>query len=347
MTLSIPEKLFVRKEDDTFKILKAIEDGGFQIALVIDSNRKLIGTITDGDVRRSILKSKTIKTNAENIMNRQFKFVNSGENSKEIEKMLLRYKLKQIPVINGNGEVIDIYSKNDEIMEYLPNSIVIMAGGKGTRLMPYTKNIPKPMVKINGKPILEIVINNIKQSGLKNIYLSVNHFKEQIIDYFEDGSKLGLNIKYLIEESPLGTAGSLKLLPRAINKPILVINGDVLTSLNPSHLLSFHNDQNSIATLCVREEKINVPFGVVETKGTELVSFQEKPTFYKLVNAGIYVIDPILLDLIPYNEYLDMPQLLELAQNQKHKISVCPMHEYWIDIGRPEMLEKANKEWAG
>ena len=111
-------------------------------------------------------------------------------------------------------------------------------------------------------------------------------------------------------------------------------------------MLNFHNDHNSIATLCVREEKIHVPFGVVETKGTELISFQEKPTFYKLVNAGIYVIDPILLDLIPHNKYLDMPQLLELAQNKSHKISVCPMHEYWIDIGRPEMLEKANKEWT-
>ena len=154
------------------------------------------------------------------------------------------------------------------------------------------------MVKINGKPILEIVINNIKQSGLKNIYLSVNHFKEQIIDYFGDGSELGLNINYLIEDSPLGTAGSLKLLPNSIKSPIIVANGDVLTNLNPSHLLNFHNDQNSIATLCVREEKIHVPFGVVETKGTELVSFQEKPTFYKLVNAGIYVIDPILLDFI-------------------------------------------------
>ena len=118
-------------------------------------------------------------------MNRQFKYVNSGENAKEIEKMLVKHKLKQIPVLNDNGQVIDIHSKNDQIMEFLPNSIVIMAGGKGTRLMPYTKNIPKPMVKINGKPILEIVINNIKQSGLKNIYLSVNHFKEQIIDYFE------------------------------------------------------------------------------------------------------------------------------------------------------------------
>ncbi len=345
MKSKITKSLFVREDDDTLKILKAIEDGGFQIALVIDSNNKLVGTITDGDVRRSILKDQTMKSNAANIMNRQFKFVTEAEDPKEIERILIKYKLKQIPVMNDSGQVIEIYSKNENIIEYLPNSIVIMAGGKGTRLMPYTKNIPKPMVKINGKPILEIVLNNFAKSGLKNIYLSVNHFKEQIIDYFGDGSELGLNINYLIEDSPLGTAGSLKLLPDSIKSPIIVVNGDVLTNLNPSHLLNFHNDHNSIATLCVREEKIHVPFGVVETKGTELISFKEKPTFYKLVNAGIYVIDQILLDLIPINTYLDMPQLLELAQNQSHKISVCPMHEYWIDIGRPEMLEKASKEW--
>tara|TARA_A100001388_G_scaffold238165_1_gene192803 strand:- start:238 stop:744 length:507 start_codon:yes stop_codon:yes gene_type:complete len=166
------------------------------------------------------------------------------------------------------------------------------------------------------------------------------------MNYFGDGSDMGVNIKYLIEEKALGTAGSLGLLPSSINQAILVMNGDVLTDLNFSKLFSFHDEHKSIATIGVREEKIYVPFGVVETDKTDLVEFVEKPTYYKLVNAGIYVIDPKIITLIPSNRYIDMPELLEIAKKKLNKISVFPMHEYWIDVGRPEMLARASKEWA-
>ena len=173
----------------------------------------------------------------------------------------------------------------------------------------------------------------------------MNYLKEQIIKHFDDGARWGVSIQYLVENEPLGTAGSLQLLPDSLTEPFVVLNGDVLTRLNPGQLLHFHGEHQAQATLCVREHELTVPFGVVQTKGVELAGFEEKPTYRHLVNAGVYVIDPQLLPLLTPHQSTDMPSLLQAAQRAGYRVAVCPIHEYWIDVGRPETLQQAHREW--
>ena len=217
-----------------------------------------------------------------------------------------------------------------------------MAGGKGTRLRPDTESCPKPMLEIDGKPILEIILDNCISNGFRYFYISVNYLKEQIIDYFSDGTRWGVSIKYLVEDKPLGTAGSLQLLPDSITEPILVLNGDILTRFNPRDLIDFHIRNGAQATLCAREVSFTIPFGIVQTDGTYLTTFSEKPTFQYLVNVGVYSIDPRILKLLRPNYYTDMPTLLDSARKRNYRVAVCPIHDYWIDIGSHKSLRLAD-----
>jgi NDP-sugar pyrophosphorylase family protein len=201
------------------------------------------------------------------------------------------------------------------------------------------------MISIDGKPILETLLEQFIAHGFTRFFLSVNYLKEQIINHFQDGKDWGISIDYLIENEPLGTAGSLKLLPSSIKEPFIVMNGDILTRLNPSQLLDFHTEHKAAATMCVREHTISIPFGVVETSGIELSSIKEKPTIAQLVNAGIYVLDPLLLPLLNSSKSVDMPNLLLRAQQNHHLVAVYPIHEYWIDVGLPETLQEAHATW--
>ena len=201
------------------------------------------------------------------------------------------------------------------------------------------------MLLVGDQPMLEILLEQCIKSGFRTFYFSVNYLKEQIIEHFDDGSRWGVSIHYLVENEPLGTAGSLQLLPNSLSEPFLVLNGDVLTRFNPSQLLHFHREHQAQATLCVREHELKVPFGVVQTKGVELARFEEKPTYRKLVNAGVYLIDPQLIPLLRPHQSTDMPTLLQAAQEAGHRVAVCPIHEYWLDVGRPETLQQAHREW--
>ena len=337
-------KFIVSENASTFKVMEVIQNGAVQIALVVKDN-KLIGTISDGDIRRNILKKGSLENQAKNIMRKNFKFINTKENSNEAKKKMIKEKINQMPILDDKGNLIDLILLNDLFnKEDISNHIVIMAGGKGKRLRPYTENCPKPMIKINGKPILEIILDQCIENGFCNFHFSVNYLKEQIINYFQDGSKWNVSINYLIENEPLGTAGSLKLLPEQ-KQPIIILNGDLLTRLNLNRILEFHNDHDGSATLGVRNFSEKIPYGVVEIDGTKLKSFEEKPTFSYLVNAGVYILDPSLLSLLNDEEYIDMPELLQKAKSLNHIINVCPIHEYWLDIGKPEFLKKANNEW--
>lgn len=326
--------------------MRIIDRGAAQIALVVDEQQRLLGTLTDGDIRRGLLHGETLKAPAERLMNRQFRFVRSSEDQAAVLETMRREVLRQIPVLDEQDRVVELLLLQELLAPaHLPNAVVIMAGGKGTRLRPHTEHCPKPMLPVDGKPMLEILLKQCIDSGLRQFYLSVNYLKEQIIDYFGDGKAWGVAIDYLVENEPLGTAGSLKLLPDSLKDPFLVMNGDVLTRLNPSQLLRFHVEHDSAGTLCVREHTTTVPFGVVQTNGVELAGFEEKPTYRQLVNAGVYVIDPQLLPLLPPHQATDMPTLLQSAQLAGHRVAVCPIHEYWIDVGRPETLEEAHATW--
>ena len=347
MTIHLKE-LYLAPTTPVLEALRIIDRGAAQLALVADEQDRLLGTLTDGDIRRGFLHGFTLETPVEQLMNRRFRFVRNGEDQAAVLEMMRREVLRQIPVLDEDGRVVQLLLLHDLLNPpQLSNVVVIMAGGKGTRLRPHTENCPKPMLPVGDQPMLEILLEQCIASGFRRFYISVNYLKEQIIDYFADGSRWGVSIEYLLENEPLGTAGSLQLLPDEIMEPFLVLNGDVLTRLNPIQLLRFHSEHQAQATLCVRSHEITLPFGVVQAKGVELSSFDEKPTYRHLINAGVYVIDPQLLPLLPQHQYFDMPRLLYAAQQAGHRVAVCPIHEYWIDVGRPETLSQAYREWNG
>lgn len=326
--------------------LRIIDRGAAQIALVVDAQQRLLGTLTDGDIRRGLLHGATLAEPVEQLMNRRFRFVRTEDDQATVLEMMRREVLRQVPVLDDQGLVVRLLLLQELLTpSQLPNAVVIMAGGKGTRLRPHTENCPKPMLPVDGKPMLEILLEQCIASGFRQFYLSVNYLKEQIIDHFQDGRRWGVAVDYLVEDEPLGTAGSLQLLPGTVQEPFLVLNGDILTRFNPSQLLSFHGEHDAAAIMCVREHVVTVPFGVVQTNGVELAGFEEKPSYRQLVNAGIYVIDPQLLLLLPPHQVTDMPTLLQSAQQAGHRVAVCPIHEYWIDVGRPETLQQAHQDW--
>ena len=339
-------KLFIYKKEIIRKALELLNTYQIGIILVIDKDNKLLGTLTDGDIRRGLLSGKVLETEIKDIMNQNFIYMSENEDYKNYQKILIKKSIKHLPVIDKEGKIIDLLISNEySEKKSLSNPVVIMAGGIGSRLRPYTNNCPKPMLEINGKPILEILIEQCIDFGFQDFFLSVNYLKDIIINYFGDGSKWGIKITYLEESNPCGTAGSLRLLPKNIEESFLVINGDVLTKFNPYKLLEFHNYHKALATLSVREHILEIPFGVIETKGVEVKEILEKPSYKKLVNAGVYALDPAILKFINDQEKIDMPELFNKAIISGSKIVACPIHEYWIDIGRPETLEEAYTTW--
>ncbi len=332
---------------DAIYLLEKTDKG---IVLVIDKKGILIGTITDGDIRRALLNCFDLKVEVKEVMRRNMIVLNEKTEfiQKKAELLMVENNIRQIPVLNNKGMVVDLitYTESGQsIIKKLP-IVVVMAGGLGSRLLPLTEKTPKPMLRLGEQPMLEIVLNNCVRAGLKEFYFAVNHLKEQIIEYFGDGSKWGVDIKYLEEKKPLGTAGALKLLPFENDKPILVLNGDILTNLNVSNLIGFHNKFSSFATVCVREHLEKLAYGVVHLNNELVESIEEKPSFSHYVNAGIYLIDPVVLDFIVKDKPMDMPELLTLLIRNKMQVSACPIHEYWLDVGQPETLSKAKQDWV-
>ena len=338
--------LLLSPDDSLLRAIKAIDDGNVQIALVVNHNGFLIGTVTDGDVRRALLHGGNFDAPVESIMNKKFFSLPESATNKDALALMRRETLHQIPALDEAGKVIKLFLLEDLITaNNRPNSVVIMAGGEGKRLRPLTNECPKPMLRVGEKPLLEIIIEQCIEAGLQNFYLAVNYLKEQIKSYFADGSRWNIQINYLEEISPLGTAGALSLLPEIPREPLLVLNGDVLTRINFESLLRFHQDHNAAATLCVREHSTQIPYGVVETSELNVLRIDEKPFLSHYVNAGIYLLDPTLIRLAIPNEYLDMPNLLQLAMESNERVLAFPIHEYWLDVGHPGTLDKAFREW--
>lgn len=322
-----------------------IDRGAAQIALVTDSG-VLIGIVTDGDVRRGLLRGELLDAPVATIMRRDFRSLPANATAADALALMQRETLHQIPALDATGRVLHLFLLEDLIKrQRLPNSVVIMAGGEGKRLRPLTNDCPKPMLQVAGKPLLEIILKQCLDAGFENFYFAVNYLKEQIQSHFQDGSAWGARIQYLEEDKPLGTAGALSLLPQRPDHPFLVLNGDVLTRVDYTHLLRFHNLHQSTATLCVREHNTQIPYGVVRMDDERVVALEEKPVLTHYVNAGIYLLNPEVLDLVPKGTFFDMPQLLETATHQGKSVSAFPIHEYWLDIGLPETLERAHGEW--
>lgn len=340
------EKFLINDNCTVYDSIKFITEQGTQFAVVVDDSMKLKGVITDGDIRKGILREVDLQSSVSNIMNKTPKYLEQGYTHSQLVKLISKFKIKQLPVVDKNMTVTDVYLNNETyIGTERTNPVVLMAGGLGSRLGDLTSNCPKPLLKVGNKPILEIILENFIEHGFKNFYFSVNYMSEQIEDYFKDGADWGVNITYLKETVKLGTAGGLSLADFRNEEPIIIMNGDLLTKVNFSQLLDFHETSKSHATMCVRKYDFQVPYGVIDTEGDSISRIIEKPVHAFFVNAGIYVLNSDLLKLITKNEYMDMTSLFEKAKQKTSKLRVFPIHEYWLDIGRLEDFEKAQMDF--
>ncbi len=338
---------FCLKENSTVcKCMEVIDKNKQGIALVVNKQGQLIGTVTDGDVRRFILSGHAIEEPVANVMSTNFITAPLGTSEKKIKELMNNYLVRNIPILDKNGCPCKIVNIRDIVSEEYANQIaIIMAGGQGDRLKPITEDIPKPMVKVGDKPIIENIINDFARCGIINIYISINYKGYVIKDYFGDGSKHGVKITYIKENKKLGTAGALTLLPEIPLKPLIVINGDVITKTNFLRLIEFHKQHRCVMTVAASQYKVNIPYGVLKLSGHYLLGIEEKPQQEFLCNSGIYTLNPEVLSLIPKNTEFNMTDLIEEIVRKGLPVSTFPLHEYWIDIGEFEELSKAKKDY--
>jgi dTDP-glucose pyrophosphorylase len=313
-----------------------------KIVLVIDEKGELQGTISDGDIRRGLLRGLDLNSPIASIIHRNTLVVPPDMPRETVMKLMIANKIQQIPVVDEHHRVVGLHLWDQvTIPPSRQNLLVIMAGGMGTRLRPHTDNCPKPLLPVAGKPILEHIINRAKAEGFSRFVLAVHYLGQMIEDYFGDGERLQVGINYLREQSPLGTAGALGLLNPTPDAPFVVTNGDVITDIHYGDLLDFHVRHGASATMAVRVHEWQHPFGVVQTKGVDIVGFEEKPVARSHINAGVYVLDPGALNLMDQNIRCDMPSLFERLQAKGQRTVAYPMHEPWLDVGRPDDLEAA------
>ena len=326
--------------------LEVIDYTAMQIALVVDQDGRLIGTVTDGDIRRGLLKGISLDDSISNVMYTQPLVAYLSDNKEIILEKAKGKGVRQIPIVDADYVLYGIQKIDD--LESLPvktNQAILMVGGLGTRLRPLTEHTPKPMLSVGNKPILQTIIEQFAQHGFKNITLCVNYKSDQIEDYFGDGKAFGVNIDYIYEDKRMGTAGALTLLSERPSEPFFVMNGDLLTNVNFDFLLDYHLKNDAYATMCVREYDFEVPFGVVKLEENRIKAIEEKPTQRFFVNAGIYMLSPEVMEHLPSGKYYDMPSLFHDLINQQKQVVSFPIREYWLDIGRMEELDKANNEY--
>ena len=318
-----------------------------KIVMVSDNFGKLVGTITDGDIRRALIKRQDMDTKLSEIMFKEPTVAHENDSESFIMSIMKNLSLRQIPIVDDHRHIIGLKIGKDFLRSQTKdNPVFLMAGGVGTRLQPLTKDIPKPLLNVGGKPILEIILNQFIESGFHIFYISTHYKAEMLSKYFGDGSNWGVSINYIYEERPLGTAGALGLLQHdLLNLPVIVMNGDLLTKVNIDHLLSFHNEQGGVATMAVREYDFQVPYGVVEVEDQQIKSIVEKPTQSFFVNAGVYVLSKSIIKKIDKGEYLDMTNLLAQEISNLEQINMFPIHEYWLDIGQHEQFEQAQLDY--
>ncbi|UED80929.1 nucleotidyltransferase family protein [Lysinibacillus sp. CD3-6] len=339
------QKTLVNQNHTLLDTMKIIDDSSLQFAVVVDEEQHLLGTVTDGDIRRGILRGEGLDVTITSIMNPNPISARSGQKYHKYKQIMKSKMLKQLPIVDDNNKIINILFADNIETSINKNTVILMLGGLGTRLRPLTNDTPKPMLRVGNKPILETIIEGFKQYGYTNFIFSVNYKKEVIQDYFQNGQAFDVTIEYIEEDKKMGTAGALSLLKNRPTKPFFVMNGDLLTQINFDQLMQFHMEHESVATMCVREYEYQIPYGVIETDGTDLVTIKEKPIHRSFVNAGIYVLNPDVIDYIPQDKFYDMPSLFEKLIEKNSKTSVFPIREYWLDIGQIDDFNKANNEF--
>ena len=334
--------VLVAPQDSLDQALRVLDNGGLRLVLVVDAAGKLSGIVTDGDVRRALLKRVSLSDPVATVMNPRPRPALAGASRETLRQMMEQHSLLHVPLVNAEGELVGLETYRDLLAAPLrDNWVFLMAGGFGTRLRPLTDACPKPMLMVGGKPMLESILENFINAGFRRFYISVHYLAEQIKRHFGDGSRWGVTIRYVEEDTPLGTGGALGLLPELADRPVLMMNGDVLTQLDFNALHDFHVKQEAALTLCVREYDMQVPFGVVTGEDTRVTGIVEKPVHRFFVNAGIYVVSPEVVELTRPPRRLDMPDLVRDLVAQGRKVAMFPIHEYWLDIGRPDDFARA------
>jgi dTDP-glucose pyrophosphorylase len=326
--------------------LRIIDTGAMKIAIVEDPEGRLIGTLTDGDIRRGLLKGMELDSPVGEIYNHNPTVVKISDPKEKLIELAVTRRVYQIPVVDEDGRIIRM-AEIDQLIkqEKHPNTVVLMAGGLGARLRPLTDHTPKPMLPVGGKPILETVITRFKKLGFSKFVIALNYKADIIRNYFGNGLTLGVDISYLDENQRMGTAGALGLLDRSPEESFFVMNADILTLVNFEDLMNFHVRNGADATMCIREYAMEVPYGVVKLNKENFVSIEEKPIQQFYVNAGIYVLTPDILNLIPKGQPMDMTSLFEQAVEKGLTTLSFPIREYWMDIGKPEDYDRANQDY--
>ncbi|OKY24700.1 nucleotidyltransferase family protein [Thalassotalea sp. PP2-459] len=325
--------------------ISVIDKGAMQLALVVDEQRVLLGVVTDGDIRRALIRHQDLSTPISEVMNKAPLVANIDTSRNKLLSLMNNQGLGAIPLIS-EGKIVGLETLQHIIKKpSYDNPVFLMAGGFGTRLKPLTDNCPKPLLKLGDKPILETILNSFIASGFHQFYISTHYMPEAIKNHFGDGSKWGVKIHYVHEQAPLGTGGSLGLLPENLpNLPIIMMNGDVLTKIDFEQLLNYHNQYDPICTMCVREEEYKIPYGVVEAEGSKIISLVEKPTHKYFINAGVYVVSRAMINAVNKNQRVDMTDLIENYIANKEFVAMFPVHEYWLDIGKMVDFYQAQKD---
>lgn len=326
--------------------MTAIDRGVVQLALVVDSERRLLATVTDGDIRRGLLSGLTLDTPVTAVMRSNPTSVLTSAGRPAARRLMREKRLHHVPLVDDEGRLADL-AWIDEEVGLTPNTthVVLMAGGLGMRLRPLTEHLPKPMLPVGDRPLLEIIIRNFVDQGFGRFTISVNYLADLIRKHFGDGSSLGVEIDYIDETERMGTAGALSVMKDWPETPFVVMNGDLLTTLRFEQMLRFHTDGNSSATIGAREFNMQVPYGVIQAEGARLTRIEEKPNQSFYVNAGIYVLSPQVAEFIEPGTPLDMPELFLRVMRKGDIASVYPIRDYWMDIGRIEDLERARVEF--
>lgn len=337
-------KALISENATLAQAIKNLNEGGLKLALCVHENGQLYGSISDGDIRRGLIQGLTLQDSIKSIINASPLVVPEGAKPETVRGLMVANKIQQIPVIDANGWPVGLHLWDEiDTDPVRDNIVIIMAGGKGTRLRPFTEDRPKPMLEIAGKPMMQHIIERAQKQGFSRFIISLNYLGDVIRDHFGDGSDFGIYIDYVNENEPLGTAGALSLLVSRPDKPFIVTNGDVLADINYGELIDFRDRHDASAVMAVRVYEWANPFGVVQMDGPEITGFAEKPISRSYINAGIYAFDPGALDLLEMGQHCDMPSLFDRLRENGQRTVAYPMHEPWLDVGRPDDLKRANE----
>ena len=341
------DKVCIPEAATTREAIEAIDAGGVEIALVVGPGRELIGTVSDGDVRRALLCGTELEDPVAPIVSRSPVQAVPGTSRDSLLRLMVEHGIEQVPLVE-DGVLVDLSFIRDLVLpETSEDPVVVMAGGQGVRLRPLTEETPKPMLPVGDRPLLETVLDQISQAGFRRVFMAVNYRAEVIQQHFGNGNAHGLEITYIHEPRQLGTGGALRLIDEHIDRPFLVVNADLLTNVSLSSLMRFHNEDGNTVTVGVRKYCLELPYGVVELGGTRVERLSEKPTFDFYVNAGVYAVDPAAVALLPPDQdRFEMTDLVDATIASGKRVGGFPVREFWLDIGQLADYERANEDHA-